>query len=104
MIIAPPTGPDVSLAAHYVIPVVIMGLLSLFLCSCRIYTRCRPKFNLKLDDYLILAAQVKYSRYCDTREHFANISSFARFLESFVQLLLCQMDGDDKVIMFRPRK
>lgn len=58
MMATAPTGPDVSLAPHYVAPVVIMGIISLSLCSCRIYTRCRPQFNLKFDDYLILAAEV----------------------------------------------
>jgi hypothetical protein len=54
-----PVGPDVNLAYQYLVPVGILAVISLGLCTARIYTRCRPTFDLRLSDYLILAAEVR---------------------------------------------
>jgi hypothetical protein len=51
--------PDVNLAPNFLIPCGILAICSLGLCSARIYTRCKPVLHLKVDDYLIVLAEVR---------------------------------------------
>jgi hypothetical protein len=57
-----PVGPDVNLSYQYLVPCGILAVISFGLCAARIYTRCRPTFDLRLSDYLILGAEVRNRR------------------------------------------
>ncbi|EPE30312.1 hypothetical protein GLAREA_13035 [Glarea lozoyensis ATCC 20868] len=53
-----PVGPDVNLSYQYLIPCGILAVISFGLCAARIFTRCRPVFDLRLSDYLIIGAEI----------------------------------------------
>jgi hypothetical protein len=57
-----PVGPDVNLSYQYLIPCGILAIISFGLCAARIITRCRPVFDLRLSDYLIVGAEVRTRR------------------------------------------
>jgi hypothetical protein len=52
-------GPDVNKIALYLVPSCILGALALGLCIARVYTRLRGTSKFFVDDYLIVAAEVR---------------------------------------------
>ncbi|KAF2439100.1 hypothetical protein P171DRAFT_370495 [Karstenula rhodostoma CBS 690.94] len=53
-----PPPPDTNYAPTFLAVTGVFTLLAIGLCSARIYSRLRPRFNLRIDDYLILVATI----------------------------------------------
>lgn len=54
-----PPPPDTNYAPTFLAVTGVFTVLAIGTCSARIYSRLRPKSNLRIDDYLIAVATVR---------------------------------------------
>lgn len=52
------TPPDTNYGPTYLIVIGVFTTFAVSLCSARIYSRIRPKVNIRFDDYLVATAMV----------------------------------------------